>query len=57
MTTATNSDKRSEPRPLGEAELEAVVGGDAGTAANLYALGVVRQWLRLPPPPPCPCAD
>ena len=56
MTTEKNSDKQSEPRLLREAELEAVAGGDAGTAAGVHALAVVYQWLldRAEPPVPTP---
>ena len=57
MTTETNGDKQSEPRLLREAELKAVAGGDAGTAAGVHALAVMYQWLRLPPPAPDPCRD
>jgi len=48
MTTEKNSDKQSEPRLLSETELEAVAGGDAGTAAALQALAVHIQWRRIP---------
>lgn len=57
MTTETNSDKQTELRLLSEAETDTVVGGDAGTAAAVYQLGVLHRWLGLPPPPPCPCRD
>ena len=57
MTTETDNDKQTELRLLSEAETDTVVGGDAGTAAAVYQLGVLHRWLGLPPPPPCPCRD
>jgi hypothetical protein len=59
MTIETHSDQQREARLLGEAELAAVDGGDAGTAATLQAIAVNFQYhgIRIPPPPPDPCRD
>jgi hypothetical protein len=58
-STETNRDKQSEPRLLTRAELEAVAGGDSGTAAGVHALCVLCQYAghRPVPPPPDPCRD
>jgi hypothetical protein len=38
MTTETNSDKQTEPRLLGDTEIDAVVGGTVGIHAYQLAL-------------------
>jgi hypothetical protein len=45
MTTETDSSKQSEPRPLSEAELEAVTGGDVAAHMAVYAYSVHQQRL------------
>jgi hypothetical protein len=52
MTTETNRDKQSEPRPLSETELDAVAGGTQGStllALSLYYRKCLDNML-----PGCP---
>jgi hypothetical protein len=57
MTTGTNNDKRTEPRLLSEAEIDAVTGGmvQGSTVLALAVLNRICLDQMLPPEPGQPC--